>query len=64
MIKTPKEVLAMPLPEGSGLRFEEKDNFINLVYKDDQVAAFNKNNLDSKIIENCVFDSRKYLKLL
>ena len=64
MIKTPEEVLAMPLPKGSGLRFQEKGNFINLIYRDDQITAFNKDNLDSETIENCILNSRKCLKLL
>ena len=54
MIITAGEILAIDLPEGSGLRFEGEDNFINFLHHDDKIATFDKDNLDSEVIKYCI----------
>ena len=51
MIIRSGEVLAIDLPRESGLSFEEKGDSIIFSRNDNQITAFNKNDLDSEVIK-------------
>jgi hypothetical protein len=58
---SPENNLGMELPEGFSLK--EKDNFISLSYKDEEMISFDKEKLteEKENIENCVCKCQEYL---